>query len=141
MAPGLAPLWLEAGNFGNQAGASWAPEALAKAHQLDPLSPLTAFHRMTVTFDLATATKLGFDAVTGEPRLAGAVWWFENPDLARSVSQLTHFPIPSPKGSLESQPMVLSLSFDNRPARSFSLFAFRRAPWPGWLAPVDLVAD
>lgn len=141
MAPGLAPLWLEAGILGYRVGASWAPEALVRAHQLDPLSPLTAFHRMTVTLDLATATRLGSEALTGEPRLAAAEWWLESPELARAVSQKTHSEIPPPRGTPQSRPMVLALSFDNSPALSFSLFAFRRAPWPGSIGRVDLGAD
>lgn len=140
MATGLAPLWLEAGSLGIRTGAPWAPDALAKAHDLDPLSPLTAFHLMTATTDLAAATKLGIDAVHGEPRLAYADWWLDNPDLARSVSRLTGVSIPPTPTALDSRSMVLALGFDGRPALSFSLYAFRRSPWYGRLAPVYLNA-
>lgn len=138
LAPGLAPLWLEAGNLGNRAGAFWAPNALAKAHELDPLSPLVAFHLMTATTDVDAATKLGIDAVQGEPRLASAIWWLDSPELAHAVGSLTGVAIPPNPTDQDSRPMVLALSLDSRPALSFSLFAFRRSPWPGQLAPVEL---
>jgi hypothetical protein len=141
LAPGLAPLWLEAGYLGRTAGADWAPHALATAYRLDPLSPLTAFHLMTVTADSTTATRLGAEALRQEPRLTGAIWWLDRPDLARSVSTLAQVPVPAPGTVAQRRAPALALGFDRRPSLSFSLFAFRRSPWPGRLAAVQLGTD
>jgi hypothetical protein len=141
LAPGLAPLWLEAGYLGKTSEADWAPHALATAYRLDPLSPLTAFHLMTVTDDSTTATKLGAEALRTEPRLAGALWWLDRPDLARSVSALAQVPVPAPGTIAQPRGPALALGFDRRPSLSFSLFAFRRSPWPGSLAAVHLGTD
>jgi hypothetical protein len=141
LAPGLAPLWLEAGYLGKTSGADWAAHALATAYWLDPLSPLTAFHLMTVTDDSTTATKLGAEALRAEPRLAGAVWWLDRPDLARSVSVLVQAPVPAPGTIAQPRGPALALGFDRRPSLAFSLFAFRRSPWAGSLAAVQLGTD
>ena len=141
LAPGLAPLWLVAGNLGNAVQAPWASAALVSAHELDPLSPVTAFHRMRVTQDLDAATSLGADAIRLEPRLAHASWWLERPDLARAVARISGERIPSSLPSATSDPMQLALGLDRVPALSFSLYAFRRAPWPGRIAAIDLLVD
>ena len=135
-APGLAPLWLAAGELGWRAGLPWAPVALARARDLDPLSPLVAFHLLTTTDQSVAAASLGEFAVTREPRLAGALWWSDHPALASQVSRQTGVSIPLSVEEDSSPPMVLALTLDREPSLSFSLFAFRRSPWPARLAPI-----
>ena len=141
MAPGLAPLWLVAGNLGTATQAPWATAALVAAHELDPLSPVTAFHRMTMTQDFDAAARLGTDAVRSEPRLAHASWWLDHPQLARAVGRLSGERIPSAVQSATPESALLALGIDRTPAVSFSLYAFRRSPWPGRIAAIALTAD
>jgi hypothetical protein len=142
MAPGLAPLWLAAGDLGRRADQSWAPAALSQARDLDPLSPLVLFHLMTVSQDESdVALHLGEAALSAEPRLAAARWWRSHPELADRVSRQTGLPLPKRIDSPHQEPLVLALTLDRTPALSFSLFAFRRSPWPGRLAPVALQGE
>lgn len=141
MAPGLAPLWLAAGDLGNRAGTSWAAAALNEAYRLDPLSPLAAFHLMTLRVGSSQAVALGVESVLGDPRLAGAEWWLGQPELAARVSQATGVEIPNRPHSKSSDPMVLALTLDRIPALSFSLHAFRRSPWPDRLAAIKMAAQ
>lgn len=140
-APGLAPLWLAAGDLGRRAGLLWAPAALSTAHRLDPLSPLAAFHLMMVETDSDAAARLGETAVSLDPRLTAARWWWDEPGLADRVSQRTDLTIPNPIESPGGVPLVLALTLDQTPAVSFSLFAFRRSPWPGRLAAIPMGSD
>jgi len=141
MAPGLAPLWLAAGDLGRRADRSWAPTALSQAHRLDPLSPLTAFHLMMALGGSDEAVHLGQVAVSEEPRLAAARWWWNHPEMADRISRQIVVPIPRGAESSAAEPMVLALTLDHTPALSFSLFAFRRSPWPGRVAPVAMGGD
>lgn len=138
MAPGLAPLWLAAGDLAQRAHLSWAPEAFAHAHHLDPLSPLAAFHLLASDPERTDATELGVFAVSSDPRLAAAAFWCSHTDLAEAVSQRYGFPIPSPRTASSTVPTVLTLTMDRIPATSFTLYAFRRSAWPASLAPVTL---
>jgi len=138
MAPGLAPLWLAAGDLAQRAHLSWAPDAFAQAHRLDPLSPLAAFHLLASDPERADAVDLGVFAVRAEPRLAAAVFWCHHLDLAQAVSERMGSPIPNGQAVPSTVPTVLTLTMDRVPAASFSLYAFRRSPWPAGLAPVPL---
>lgn len=140
-APGLAPLWLAAGDLGRRAHQPWASAAAAQAFRLDPLSPMMAFHAMLARDEDQEAARLGGFAVSSEPNLAAARWWLSHRELAERVSQQIGRPIPNPIESKSSEPMVLALTLDRNPAVSFSLYAFRRSPWAGRLAPVALIGD
>jgi O-antigen ligase len=150
-APGVAPLRLAAGVLGGRADATWAAEALERAWHLDRLSGLVAFHLMRAKTDRAEAVALGAHALLTEPRLAAAVYWEEHPELWDAVIGEIHRrtaklgprleplvrerPVPPENGD----PVVLlALTLDEVPALSFSLYAFRRSPWPTALAGVPL---
>ena len=141
MAPGLAPLWLAAGDLGRRAGQPWTLAAISQAREIDPLSPLVLFHLMTVSPGGEGAARLGEAALVAEPRLAAAQWWWNHPEMAERTSRQIGRPIPQRIESPHQERMVLALTLDRDPALSFSLFAFRRSPWPGRLAPVELVGD
>lgn len=139
LATGLAPLWLEAGFLGAQVGAPWAVGALERAALLDPLSTLTAFHLMTVQPDSSRAVDAGARALRGEPGFAQALFWRKRKALALAVAGEAGIrphitPIPE-----SSRIAPIAMMIDRDSARSFSLYAFRRSPWPGALAPVELV--
>jgi O-antigen ligase len=150
-APGVGPLWLAAGTLGRRADESWAAEALERAWQLDRLSGLVAFHLMRAKTGRPQAVALGAHALLTEPRLAAAVYWEEHQELWDAVIEEIHArtakigpkleplvrerPVPPESG----EPVVLlALTLDEVPAVSFSLYAFRRSPWPTALAGVPL---
>jgi len=141
MAPGLAPMWLAAGDLGRRADQAWANLALARAHRLDPLSPLAAFHLMMVQTDKDEAGRLGEAAVIAEPRLAAAQWWWSHRETADRMSRRIGLPIPKEIETPSGEPMVVALTLDRTPSSSFSLYAFRRSPWPGRIAPIALEVD
>lgn len=150
-APGLAPLWLAAGSLGRLADEAWAPTALERAWELDRLSGLTAFHLMRAREGRPQAVGLGAHALLTEPRLAAAVYWEEHPRLwgevvdeirerrptlgPRLAPLLRDPPAPPESGA---EVVRLALTLDEVPALSFSLYAFRRSPWPATLAGVPL---
>jgi hypothetical protein len=150
-APGVAPFWLAAGTLGWKADEPWAPEALERAWRIDRLSGLVAFHLMRARAHRPEAIALGTHALLTEPRLAAAVYWEEQPELWESVIEEIHTrtpkigpslaPLvrerPTPPESDESV-VLLALTLDEVPAVSFSLYAFRRSPWPATLARVPL---
>jgi hypothetical protein len=144
-ASGLAPLWLAAGTLGLDAGRPWATAALERAVVLDPLSPLAAFHLMRSNPDGPGAIALGARAVRAEPRLGGALWWQRHPEIRDAVAE--KLPPDRRRGfSRRSRratgPVgLLVQTMDRQPAASFSLFAFRRSPWPADLAPVEVRVD
>ncbi len=134
LAPGLAPLWLAAGDLGRRSGQDWAPQALARAFRLDPLSALTTFHWMTVQTDPHEATRLARSSLEREPRLAAADWWAKHPEIAEQVGRELGISLPR---HIEA-PGALAVTVDRQPATSFSLYAFRRRPWLGHLARVGI---
>ena len=138
LAGGLAPLWLEAGFLGQRIGAPWAADALERAQRLDPLSPLASFHLMMARRGDPEAVTLGSRAVRADPRLARASFWHDHRDLASRVAAATGMHLPDPRALSATEPQMLTLILDREPAVSFSLYAFRRSPWPGRLAPAEL---
>lgn len=141
MAPGLAPLWLAAGDLGRQAQQPWASTALSQASLLDRLSPLNRFHLMTaLPAEDDRVMRLAEAVLSTEPRLAAAEWWWRHPAMAQRVSQQLGIPVPQRIENPYPAPFVLALTLDRTPALSFSLFAFRRSPWPGRIAPVALAS-
>ena len=112
---------------------------------LDPLSPLPPFFLLQAGPDRADMVELGARALAAEPKLAAAVFWEARPELLAAARARLGWPA-SPGPSTESaagargdQSIVfLTLGLDREAAVSFSLFAFRRDPWPVDLAPVGL---
>lgn len=139
LAQGLAPLWLEAGYLGLQVEAIWAPTALETASRLDPLSSLAAFHRMTSQPSIPQAIDWGSRALSAEPGFAKARFWREHPGLAESVGRATGIRPETWPLNDKSRLSALAMVLDKDPSLSFSLYAFRRSPWPGAIAPVELV--
>ncbi len=152
-AVGVAPLWLAAGILAADAGKPWAQSALETAARLDPLSPLAAFHRMRLQPGHPEAPRWGAQALEAEPRLAAAHFWADHRDLRRLVlERLAPGAGASARRILESvgaignsatpsgEGLSLALTLDTEAAVSFSLYAFRRSPWPAALAPVALDA-
>jgi len=141
----LAPLWLAAGVLGLEADQPWAEEALERARRLDPLSPLPAFHLLRARPASHDAVELGVEALAGDRRLGAAVFWEEHPELREAVLERLGREAPGAAAMLSARtagPTVLLVqSMDVRPALSFSLFAFRRSPWPADFAPVEVRSE
>lgn len=144
----LAPLWLSAGASGLAVGQPWAEQAFERAAVLDPLSPLPPFFLLQAGPDRADVVELGARALAAEPRLAAAVFWEARPELLAAVRARLGWPA-SPGPSTESaasarddqSTVFLTLGIDRAAAVSFTLFAFRRDPWPVDLVRVRLRMD
>jgi len=140
-ARGLSPLWLEAGFLGHRVGAPWAVEALETAARLDPLSTLIAFQVMVAQPESPDAAEWGARALMGEPGFTQALFWRSHPSLADAVAARSGIrPHTSPL-TASSRIAPFAMIVDKRPTLSFSVFAFRRSPWTGALAPVELVVS
>jgi len=75
--------------------------------------------------------------VTADRSLAFDLWWHDHPELSARVSASAGVPIPlAPVPGAERY--RLGLTLDRVPSLSFSLYAFRRSPWPWTLAPVEI---
>jgi hypothetical protein len=159
-AGGLSPLWLAAGASGRAAGEAWTAEALARACALDPLGALAPFHRLVLAPEAPAAPEEGARALLGEPRLLASPLWVERPALLAAVGDRLRRLEGVDRGWLEAlvarlpealapengggpgapaaEVVTLGLEMDADPATAFSLYAFRRRPWPATLAPVAL---
>ncbi len=80
--------------------------------------------------------------MAGDSRLGAAVFWEEHPELREAVLERLGREAPGAVSMLSTGtagPTVLLVqSMDGRSALSFSLFAFRRSPWPADFAPVEV---
>jgi hypothetical protein len=150
-APGVAPLWLQAGYLGARAGERWPGGALERAMALDPLGALAPFHRVAVAPEDARAPRWGARALLGEPRLLAAVFWEGRPGLRQAaVREVEIWPgvdagwraaLAAAARDLPPDPgpvALLGLEMDATPHLALSLHAFRRRPWPARLAPVEV---
>ncbi len=159
-AGGLAPLWLLAG-VTEDAETDQRRDALQRACDLDPLSALAPFELMRLergagatASDPRVAVRAA-RAILAEPLLLAAVAFEGDPDLRAEVRRgiLTWPGLPPGwpesfedlwqrldwSNGAEGLPQdVLSIDADGRPAVSFSLFAFRRPPWPLSIGAVPL---
>lgn len=159
-ADGLAPLWLQAGVDGD-IDAKRRREALERACDLDPLSALAPFELMRLEREQGVAATdprvaaRAARAIVAEPLLLAAVAFEGDPDLRAEVHRRVQAWPGLPEGWLAAfeelwfqldwsngyegpPPDVLSVDADSRPAVSFSLFAFRRVPWPHSIGAVAL---
>jgi hypothetical protein len=139
LARGLAPLWLEAGYLGHRTDQDWAPWALETAARLDPLSTLVAFHRLASQPSDPAAADLGARLLRAEPGFTKARFWRNHPELAESIASKSGIQPDTRPIDHNSRIAPLAMVLDKNPSLSFSLYAFRRSPWPGALAPVELV--
>ncbi|MDE2923634.1 MAG: O-antigen ligase family protein [Acidobacteriota bacterium] len=159
-ADGLAPLWLLAG-VDQTVDVDRRRQALERACDLDPLSALAPFELMRVEREAGMAATdprvavRAARAILAEPLLLAAAAFEGDPDLRAELHrQIQSWP-GLPPGWLaafeelwfgldwsnghEGPPRdVLSVDADGRPAVSFSLFAFRRQPWPLSIGAVPL---
>lgn len=145
-AAGIAPLWLTAGFMGLEVSAGWTLEALSTARDLDPLSPLPPFLMAVSQPDHPEAALWAAQALRLEPRFWQTSILQERTDLrqraiealrAREVSddQILSLEVDSRSGAPGS---ALGLTMDRTPALAFSLYAFRRRPWPFTLVRLPL---
>lgn len=152
-AHGLAPLWLTAGLIARQTGAESATKALLTACRLDRLAPLPPFFAALTSGDERQASRLLAQSFLLEPSLAAAQelesrhWLF-----AHGVVRLLKTPqaplrwrldfkravAVARRSSSNSASIHLVLDADQSAYLSFSVYAFRRAPWPVRLASVAL---
>ena len=160
VADGLAPLWLLAGVDRN-VDVDRRRLALERACDLDPLSALAPFELMLLLREggaAATDPRVAVRAsraILAEPLLLAAAAFEGDPDLRAELHRGIKSWPGLPPGWLaafeelwfgldwsngqEGPPRdVLSVDADGRPAVSFSLFAFRRQPWPLSIGAVPL---
>jgi hypothetical protein len=159
-ANGLAPLWLLAG-LDPGVDVERRRLALERACDLDPLSALAPFELMRLEREAGAAATdprvaaRAARAVLAEPLLLAAAAFEGDPDLRAELHRRIQSWPGLPPGWLaafedlwfgldwsnghEGSPRdVLSVDADGRPAVSFSLFAFRRQPWPFSIGAVPL---
>lgn len=159
-ADGLAPLWLLAGVDRNL-DIDRRRQALERACDLDPLSALAPFELMRVEREAGAAATdprvavRAARAILAEPLLLAAAAFEGDPDLRAELHREIQSWPGLPPGWLaafeelwfgldwsnghEASPRdVLSVDADGRPEVSFSLFAFRRQPWPISIGAVPL---
>ncbi len=159
-ARGLAPLWLRAG-FDSELDVDSRREALEMACDLDPLSPLAPFELMRLEREAGVAAgdprvgERAARAILAEPLLLASPAFEGDPDLRAEVYRKVESWPGLPPGWFaafaerwpgldwsnggEGPPSIgLSVDADSDPAVSFSLFAFRRPPWPFSVGAVPL---
>ena len=159
-ADGLAPLWLLAG-VDRSIDVERRRLALERACDLDPLSALAPFELMRLEREAGVAAAdprvaaRAARAIVAEPLLLAASAFEGDPDLRSEIHRRIRSWPGLPPGWLaafeemwfgldwstggEGPPLdVLSVDADGRPAVSFSLFAFRRPPWPLSIGAVPL---
>ncbi len=151
---GVGALWTVAGILGQSAGTPWAPQALATAGALDPLSPFPVWFTLRNDPGAPEAVHRAADALIAEPRLAAAPFWARQPELwTRALGEIRRRPGLDPAwvlAFLDAAPAAggwtgerhwLALELDTDPASSVSLFVFRRRPWPAEWPVVPLAGD
>ena len=159
-ADGLAPLWLLAG-VDRELDVERRRLALERACDLDPLSALAPFELMRLEREAGAAATdprvaaRAARAILAEPFLLAASTFEGDPDLRSEIHRRIRSWPGLPPGWLaafeelwfgldwsngrEGPPRdVLSVDADGRLAVSFSLFAFRRPPWPLSIGAVPL---
>jgi hypothetical protein len=154
---GVPLLWTAAGVLGSQAGHPWARSALEEACRTAPHQPLPHFYLMATAPDAPRAPLFGARALLAEPRLGAALFWRRAPQLlVRSQDELLALPgldpgwreafarnaalaRSGPSGSIERRDLEIAL--DAAANESWSLFVFRRRPWPARWPVVALDAS
>lgn len=153
-ARGVAVLWESAGILGLKAGRTWAPEALARAEALAPMSALAPFHLAFAERDAALVAESGARAILAEPRLAWACAWRAQPRRFESaLDGAVRWPgidagwkegliaaarrddraaqvDGAARRAEATEGGILALTIDGSESTSISLLLFRRRPWP-----------
>lgn len=152
-ARGVAPLWLEAGLLARKAGDTAARRTLVRACRLDRLAPLPPFYAALSSPQGERAADLLAQSLLLEPRLAAAVALESRGALLdgalgrlaemREVPARWRLALKHAVGRLrriggQGPTADLVLDADRSPYLSFSVYAFRRTPWPLRLASVVL---
>ena len=145
-AQGIAPFWLTAGFMGMETSANWTADALMRARDLDSLSPLPPFLMALNRPQHPEAPQWLAQALRLEPRLSQTTQFLDRADLRpRTVEALrANGGDEGLTASLESASPdgvpagALGWSMDQNPALAFSLYAFRRRPWPTTLIRLPL---
>jgi O-antigen ligase len=151
---GIAVLWESAGILGLEAGSPWAPEALARAEALAPMSALAPFHLALAERDSGAAATSSARSILGEPRLAWACAWRTQPHgLESALGEVVRWPgvdagwkerlvaearqdqrVVRAQGDAlgwkEDAEGILALTVDGSESTSMSLLVFHRRPWP-----------
>lgn len=148
---GLGALWLAAGVYGADAGAPWAPAALDRACELDPLGALAPFHRMAIAPGSPAAPEAGARALLAAPALAAATFWEDRPELLEAalaealawegIDPGWREALAAQAGALgppAGETAQLALRIDPGFTESLLLRAFRRRSRPFLLAPVTV---
>jgi O-antigen ligase len=151
-APGVAALWLSAGDLALAAGEPWAPLVLERACRLDPLSAAAPFLLAVADPDGPGAAEAAARALLAEPRLAAATffegreellteavalaaaWPGVAPGWGQALSRAVHSWDPAVAGDVAE----LRFASDRSPRTALSLYAFGRRPRPLDLAAVPL---
>lgn len=141
----VGPMTLQAGLAAEAAGRPEAAELLARACDLDPFGGLAPFRLAVGPAGGETSLRVqrAKRALVAEPRLVAAKAWLDHPEvLLRAQVELDRPGVPpgyaarflpamqelfAPEPAAEAD-FVLRL--DQDPAESFSLFLFRRSPFP-----------
>ena len=154
-AQGLAPLYLLAGVLGKAAGNTWAPDALLRACQLDPLGALAPFHLGLGTKD-ARAPIWTARSLLAEPYLIRSQALLERRSLAKAaLAEIRALEAIDPSWTdrlassypgtadpaFERERRRLVFEMDTEPTTALSLHAFRRRPWPARIDEVTIVTD
>jgi hypothetical protein len=146
----VAVLWTVAGILGQAAHQPWAPDALSRACNEDPLDPFPAFFQMQaqtqtqIRTDPRAAGRSGAHALLAAPELAAAVSWEgREPLYAESLREVRSWEgvdagwkeaflaaAAIPPADRQGEQKGLALTFDTDPRESISVSLFRRRPWP-----------
>jgi len=157
---GVPLLWTAAGVLGSRAGRPWTRSALEEACRTAPHQPLPHFYLMALAPDDPRAPLFGARALLAEPRLGAALFWRRAPQLLlRSQEEILALPGLDPgwreafarrsavarrRQSAPNERRVrrdLEIALDHDASESFSLFVFRRRPWPARWPVVALDAS
>jgi putative inorganic carbon (HCO3(-)) transporter len=153
-ATSISALWLEAGVLLDSPETD-AGRALEQACALDPLAAPAPFRLATslAAREPATAARLAARALLAEPRLLAATFWQQHRELrVEALADLETWNgidrgwrSERLAGAAASMPgggplATLGLEMDRVSARSLSLYAFRRRPWPATLAAIEVDA-
>jgi hypothetical protein len=145
-AMGVAPLWLAAGSMGLEVSADWTLDALSTASNLDPLSPLPHLLMALSQPQHPEAGRWAAQALRLEPRLSRTSRFLDNPDLIQRTTEVLEASgqdgdlLASLRTETSALPpgAALGLTMDREPALAFSLYGFRRRPWPATLVRLPL---
>jgi hypothetical protein len=129
----------------------WGIGALTRAADFDGTEALASFLLLQRTLDQDQAMELAVRSLTRDPRLLAATWWHDREELLTSIVEKVNESDNLEKSwrqafaqQVQALPRerslggYLSLHLDRDPTTAFSLYAFRRPPWPVELSPIPV---